>query len=77
MLIRVETHAWTSSHYLDTHFRFFEFQYSFFFVGKGKSLRIFCGPPVSLEVEIYNPYLHGLTRKCESARVWAYRISGS
>ena len=39
-------------------FSFFEFKYSYYSIGRGKSLPILCGPPISLETKINYPYLH-------------------
>ena len=42
-----------------------------------KTLPILCGPPISVEMKINYPYLHGWWQKYKSARMWAYRIPGS
>ena len=42
----------------------------------GKSLPILCGTPISLEMEINYPYLHGWPQKCKSSSMWAYRKAG-
>ena len=55
----------------------FEFRYTFYSIGQGKSSPILCGSPISIKVEITYPYLHGLPQKFKSPRIWAYRILGS
>jgi len=51
------------SHYLDfktcSRIFVFEFIYSFYSIGKGKSLPILCRPAISSEMEINYLYLHG------------------
>ena len=36
----------------------FGFKYSFFSIGQGKSSAVWCGPSISLEMEVNYPYLH-------------------
>ena len=38
------------------------FNYSFHYIDQGRSSAVLCGPPISLEMEMNYPYLHGCHR---------------
>ena len=59
------------------HIFVFGFKYSFYSIGQGKSSAISCGPPISLEMEINYPHLHGSPQMYKSSRMCACWIPSS